>query len=244
VHGARGAGKCDFFAFGGMLEPAVAVAAWQACDPATKRADMPSARPPTPRQARHPNDAAPVCAPVPWALRPWHWLRAVLKRPLRLERRGVTVHIVLAPSAAAATSTATPEPDAGGALRRSHAELRALMRRHRDTRHLMRHLGYLEEALGRSGSRALRREVPVPVLRKALAQLDLLVRDEPSDALSTLRQRIDAAIGERSRFDSHDPVASSEVQVSEASHSLFDEMERSWTGQVPLADAPQAPPAR
>jgi len=167
-------------------------------------------------------------------MRPVHWLRDLLKRPLQLERRGLQVHVVLGPTAPAPLQAA-PELTPGEVLRRGHAELQALLARHPEVRHLMRHLGFIEQALARFGSRALKREVPLQVLRKGLEQLDLLARDEPSAGLADLRERIAAAIRQRARPD--EPDLSSTTEVSEASHSLFDEMERSWTGEIPLPKA-------
>ncbi len=159
------------------------------------------------------------------------WVRDLLQRPLKVERRGAQLHLVLGekPPEPPPPSVA---PTSGEALRRGHEELRALLRRHPETRHLMRHLGFIEQQLGRSGSRALKRDIPVPVLRKGLEQLDLLLRGETSEPLADLRARIDAAT--RSRGGAVEARVE-EVQVSEASHSLFDEMERSWTGQMPLS---------
>lgn len=163
---------------------------------------------------------------------PLTWVRDLLKRPLKVERRGAQLHLVLGeiPPEPAAVESA---PTAGEALRRGHEALRDLLRRHPETRHLMRHLGFIEQQLGRSGSRALKRDIPVPVLRKGLEQLDLLMRGATSEPLADLRARIDAAA--RSRGGAGE-ARTEEVQVSEASHSLFDEMERSWTGQMPLSE--------
>lgn len=169
---------------------------------------------------------------------PLQWLRGLLRRPLRLERRGLQLHVVLGATPDAAPEPPSP-PGAGALLRQGHDELRALLRRHPEVRHLMRHLGFVEQALARGGSRALRRDVPVPVLRKALEQLELLVRDEPSEGLAALRQRIADAVRDRAGAAAAGAVES--VQVSEATPSLFDEMERSWTGRMPLEPAP--PPA-
>jgi hypothetical protein len=186
---------------------------------------MPSLKPPPASPARASRAAKKSGGPVTW-------VRDLLKRPLKLERRGAQVHLVLGdrPVQPVAPSAA---PTAGEALRRGHEELRALLRRHPETRHLMRHLGFIEQQLGQSGSRALKRDIPVPVLRKGVEQLDLLLRDEPSEALAELRARIDAAARSRGGVVG---ARADEVQVSEASHSLFDEMERSWTGQMPLSE--------
>ena len=63
----------------------------------------------------------------------------------------------------------------------------------------MRHLAFVESEIGRFGSRALRREIPVPVLRKALEQFDLLVQGAPSEGLIYLRARMAEAVELRGR---------------------------------------------
>jgi hypothetical protein len=155
------------------------------------------------------------------------WLRSLLTQNVKLERRGLNVHVVLEP--AAAQDTTAPGSSAGEALRRAHTELRALLDRHPDTRHLMRHLAYVERAIARNGSRAFR-QVPPPVLERALEQLDLVLRGEQAHAITPLRERLERATKERPASAPHE----SAVDVSEASHSLFDEMEKSWTGQMPF----------
>ena len=107
----------------------------------------------------------------------------------------------------------------------------------------MRHLAFVESEIGRFGSRALRREIPVPVLRKALEQFDLLVQGAPSEGLIYLRARMAEAVELRGRaieIDEDTETRPGSLEVMEASHSLFDEMEKSWTGQVPL-DAANSP---
>jgi len=174
--------------------------------------------------------------------RPVTWVRELLKRPLKLELRGAQLHVVLGEKAEqqAAASTGT---SAGEALRRGHGELHDVLRRHRETRQLMRHLAFVESEIGRFGSRALRREIPVPVLRKALEQFDLLVQGAPSEGLIYLRARMAEAVELRGRaieIDEDTETRPGSLEVMEASHSLFDEMEKSWTGQVPL-DAANSP---
>lgn len=156
----------------------------------------------------------------------------LLKRPLKLERRDGQIHVVLGDKPAGPP----PPPSAGQALRHGHDALRGLLRRHPEARHLMRHLGYVEQMINRFGSRALKREVPVPVLAKALEQLDLLARGEPSAPIADLRARIAAAVeNRRAAQDKDSETHPASLEVTEASHSLFDEMERSWTGQIPPA---------
>lgn len=167
---------------------------------------------------------------------PLAWLRGLLSRPLKLERRGVQLHVVLGEPKQPPEAPARP----GEMLRRGHEALRALLARHPDARHLMRHLSFFEQALGRQGSRALRSEMPLQVLSRAHEQLEMLLREDSTPELAALAARLERAVKDRSRVEDESP-ASSTVQVSEASHSLFDEMERSWTGSIPLGDKLQPP---
>ncbi|MFT3664865.1 hypothetical protein [Piscinibacter sp.] len=177
------------------------------------------------------------------ASRPAHRLRELLQRPLKLELRGAQLHVVLADKA-----ERRPEAPAGASagemLRRGHAELGELLRRHPETRQLMRHLAFTEAQIGRFGSRALKLEIPVPVLRKALEQFDLLLQGAPSEALACLRARIAETVEVRGRaleIDEDTETRPGSLEVIEASHSLFDEMERSWTGHVPLDNSAESP---
>jgi hypothetical protein len=188
-------------------------------------------RRPLPTQPRSPRTAS-------WPLRPLHWLQSLLRRRLRVERRGWQLHVLLE----APPSEQEASPAGGEALRRAHGELRVLLNRHADARRMMRHLGYIERALARSGSRALRK-IPTPVLRKGLEQLELLVRDADGAGLAPLRTRLEEILGRRPR-ELGEPTRPQAVHMSEATHSLFDEVERSWTGKIPLDEPPPAPPAR
>lgn len=125
----------------------------------------------------------------------------------------------------------------GQALREAHRSLRALIKQHPGLKQVMPHLAYIERALGRKGSRALMR-VPVAVLQRGLEQLERLQAEQPRDALRALRTRLVEAIALRSvarntTIAGHH-AAGPALEVLEASHSEFDEVERSWTGSVPL----------
>ena len=170
-------------------------------------------------------------------------VRDLLKRPLKLEVRGANVHVVLggAQERQGASSIGT---SAGEALRRGHADLHRLLCQHPETRQLMRHLTFVEQTIGRFGSRAIKREIPVPVMRRAVEQLDLLVQGSPTEGLVYLRARLLEAVQIRDaavEVDEETETRPGSLEVSEASHSLFDEMERSWTGEIPLGNPPAAP---
>jgi hypothetical protein len=207
------------------------------------------AKTPTPGQSVTVPNLAPAAEPA----KPLRWVQDLFKRKLRLERQGVQIHVRLDPP-----PPASPLPEAPEAaelrrrqtLRQARTELHTLLDRHADTRHVVPHLSYLEQMLARSGLRAIGR-LPLPVLHKALTQLESLIHDEPGEGLAELRRRMAAVIAVRlggtpgqapanpqlmSDFHTED-----RLEVSEGSHSQFDELERSWTGTVPEAVAALAP---
>ena len=89
------------------------------------------------------------------------------------------------------------------------------------------------------------------MLHKALTQLESLMQDEPGAGLAELRRRMAEVISLRLGGTPSAPGAASaaspnlmsdfhtddRMEVSEASHSQFDELERSWSGTLPDAVA-------
>jgi hypothetical protein len=190
--------------------------------------------PPKPPSDSH----APVSEPVQRSRpRPLRWLKSLLKGRLRLERRGINVHVRLDP--ASIEETRVPASSQGQMLREAHVALRAALDRHPDARRTLRHLVYLEETIARHGSRVWKK-VPPPVLHRAQTQLELLMRQSSHPALDLLHARIAEVMQARTGFGAL--TRPQELQVMEASHSMFDEMERSWTGQVPLETPRDEPP--
>ena len=122
-----------------------------------------------------------------------------------------------------------------GALRRDFKELHSLFGKDLVLRRSMPHLSYVERALARTGSRGLL-EIPLQILENALEQLDGAVHDSSTLTLDELRARLERAIEalahRRARFEN-----SRHVEVSEATHSLFEELDRTWTAPAPLSDA-------
>ena len=164
--------------------------------------------------------------------RPLAWLRGHLFRP-----EGIT-GTTLVP----ASSTLPAQPiveSRGQSLRAAHRALHGLMKERPALRRLMPHLAYIERSLRKHGSRALLRLSAV-VLQRGLEQLETLQADEPRDALRALRTRLVEAIALRNVAKSvTSPGAlpagtGAAVEVMEASQSEFDEVERSWTGSMPL----------
>ena len=194
---------------------------------------MPPPKPPSDSPAPAP-DSEPVPRSRP---RPLRWLKSLLKGRLRLERRGIHVHVRLDP--AAIEETRLPASSQGQMLREAHVALRGVLDSHPDARRTLRHLVYLEETIARQGSRVWKK-VPPPVLHRAQTQLELLMRQRSHPALEALHARIAEVMHARTGFGAL--TRPQELQVMEASHSMFDEMERSWTGQVPLETPRDEPP--
>ena len=152
-------------------------------------------------------------------LHPLRWIKKFFSRPLKLKRIGLQWHVVFDVSRMAAPASTKPG-SRGEALRMAHLALQALLVEHRDTRHVMPHLGHLEQALARQGSRALI-ELPVKLLQRALDQLDTIQSAAQAEALVPLRLRVEEAVRQRTPVNLRGDIAN--VEVQEASVSQFDE---------------------
>jgi len=135
-------------------------------------------------------------------------------------------------------------------------DLYSLLERHPASRRTMRHLDLIERTLRHVDIDAVE-ALPVKVLTKGLAELEALVWDWSPVGLATLRSRLAVTVKRRcheanaltssqferqdtERYDSSAPRI--EAEVNEVSHELYEEMERSWSGQMPaeLAEAQRA----
>jgi hypothetical protein len=130
-------------------------------------------------------------------------------------------------------------------------DLYSLLERHPASRQTMRHLDLIERTLRRMDIDAVE-ALPVKVLAKGLDELEALVRDWSAEGLAEVRSRLAVKVKERrheasalttsqfERYDSHAPQM--QAEVNEVSHELYEEMERSWSGQMPaeLAAAQRA----
>jgi hypothetical protein len=127
-------------------------------------------------------------------------------------------------------------------------DLYTLLERHPASRQTMRHLDLIERTLRRIDIDAVE-ALPVKVLAKGLDELEALVWDWSPVGLATLRSRLAVTVKLRrheanastssqlERYDTSTPRI--EAEVNEVSHELYEEMERSWSGQMPaeLAEA-------
>lgn len=157
------------------------------------------------------------------------WASKLFSRPLKLKRIGWQWHVVFAETRMQAPNS--KGTSRGEALRMAHEALQGLLAQHDDARHIVPHLIHLEQALARSGSRALL-ELPDKLLRRAMDQLDMLEGGTRSELLMPLRMRIDEALRRRAPVNLRGDIANIEVQ--EASPSQFDEAEVSWTNRMEL----------
>jgi hypothetical protein len=219
----------------------------------------PAATPKAPSAARAKGDAkaAPAAkakktaarteakgSPLARALRaPLRFVGDLFARELRLERDGKNLNIKLASKASAAPAATKPQAPPSPAeieLNQMRAELKKLLDVHPGTRRVMRHLVYFERALATDGLRALI-EIPEEVLGTALEQLEKLVSNWSNRDLATLRSKMSVAVVNRSK----DPFygtggvkpslfnTDSRLQVGDATHSMFLELERQYQGLVP-----------
>jgi len=121
-------------------------------------------------------------------------------------------------------------------------DLYSLLERHPASRQTMRHLDLIERTLRRIDIDAVE-ALPVKVLAKGLDELEALVRDWSPVGLAAVRSRLAVQVKQRrheadaltsSQFDRYDSNAPRiEPEVNEVSHELYEEMERSWSGQMP-----------
>ena len=174
--------------------------------------------------------AAPDAKAAPGSLR---WVKGALGRPLKLERQGAHLQVVLVDRR---RTPATAKPESTSQLR---AELRARLR---DTEHnpavrVMRHLIVVHDELTRKGWAGVG-ALPSKVIGHALMQTEMLASQEASASLATLVERLGALKAaalarEERKTHLHDLAHGESPEVSETTHEEFEEMERSWLGTVP-----------
>jgi len=175
-----------------------------------------------------------------------HRVRQLLARPLRIVRRGLVLHVVLARAPSDAATTAPdprplrPAANLGGdpvalELRQIGKQLRHRLNRHALSRTVFAQLCIVERELGRHGYAVLR-SLPVELLHAALEQLGC-VTGQPAGELGTLRTKmLDAILARRSKagdFDGHLALsvfdAPHKLEVHEAGASAFFHAEEEWT---------------
>lgn len=164
-------------------------------------------------------------------------MRRLLERPISVKQGTLTLGVT------ASNQRAQARDEERERVRRMRRDLYTLMQQHPDSRHLMRHLDMVERCLRREGYAAVE-ALPVRVITKALAQLETIVWDWTPTGLAELRSRLAVMVKDR-QVEAEQEAAStaaaeldmatqhSAADVSEVDHATFEEMERSWIGQMP-----------
>ncbi|MEP7298650.1 MAG: hypothetical protein ABI702_20890 [Burkholderiales bacterium] len=178
-------------------------------------------------------------------------VRSFLQKPIRLDEGGLSL------GASAKSQRDRAREERHLRVRRIRRDLYDLLGQHPSSRRLMRHLAAVERTLQTGGLRGFE-ALPVRVIARALAEMDSLVRDWSPVGLAELRSRMAVIVKTRPQesasmpLDSlpesnHGPVsvhagfsASLPADVTEVDHAEFEEMERSWVGVVPTANAAPA----
>lgn len=215
--------------------PMTAAIQARASDDSSKRLSKKDGRPP--ENGKRANPAKAAKPGRHWS--PLRWIQSLLRRPVKLKRIGLQLHVVLEDPSS--TPQGAKTSGRGEALRLAHVALHDLLAQHEGARQLFPHLSHVEQALARHGSQALA-TTPISVLQRAMDQLDNLEGTARAHDLMTLRLRVDEAIKRRTPVNLRGDVAS--IEVTDVSHSKYDEAESQWTGRVPLDAAGEPASAR
>jgi hypothetical protein len=159
-------------------------------------------------------------------------LRGVLKRPLRLERRGLQLHLVLVDRRRNPSPLAVPTD----AQQLSELGDRLLAIDHEHATTGMRQLVALHDKLRRKGWGAVE-IMPARDLARALTQCELLASLEPSSAMSMLVERLRilkaaAEAREERRALARADELDGQVEVTETSFDAFHDTQRGWVDTV------------
>ena len=174
-------------------------------------------------------------------------MRQLLQKPIEVDEKG---NFTLGRSDRGERKKALKETHRR--VRQIRLDLFNLLGQHPSSRRLMRHLAMVERTLqaeGIDGFEAL----PVRFIARALTELESLVWDWSPSGLAELRSRMAVLVKNRPRPVRPASVApdgvptalspalesdfhmNGKADVSEATHAEFEEMERSWVGQIPKA---------
>lgn len=167
-----------------------------------------------------------------------HTVRRFFERPVKLEGG----HLTLGVAQRSVQEQARELEAERQCWYRMTDDLDALLDQRAASRAQVRHLRLVEAALRHGGFDDVQ-AMPVRVVIKALAELEMLVTDWSPAGLAEFRSRL--AVMVKARAAELKPVeveldVSGVAEVSEAEgvdHSVFEDMERSWAGQMPASVA-------
>ena len=163
-----------------------------------------------------------------------HTAKLLVVGHVRLKRRGKDIVVVLEERGAqSAAAPAGKEADVkGGGLESAmlfamQSELADVLDYHAGTRTTLRHLAIFEKKFKQHGVAALH-ALPVPLLQRALHQLDTLCADLATPAVVDLRSRMEIAIMERETLQSGPPTVNG--------LSTFNTADKLQVAEVPVSD--------
>lgn len=172
-------------------------------------------------------------------------VRRFLERPISVKQGNVTLGVP------ASSLRAQARDEQRRRTRRMRRDLYELMQQHPTSRQLMRHLDLVERTLRDEGYAAVE-ALPVRVIGKALTQLEKLVWDWTPVGLAELRSRLAVTIKNRQpearRAADQEAASTAAIEldmatrhsaavVTEVDHADYEEMQRSWAGEMPPAVA-------
>lgn len=177
-----------------------------------------------------------------------HSVGTFFKRPLSLQNGEISLGVARSTLIEQARATERKH------VRRMRADLFFMLEQHPASRELVRSLALVERTMQRSGFEGVD-QLPQKVLARALTELERLVWDWSPVGLAELRSRLAVLVknkpveiakaaapesespeGPASRISVFAGLDSAQpADVSEVDHELFEEMERSWVGQIPKA---------
>ena len=177
-----------------------------------------------------------------------HSVGAFFMRPLSLQNGEISLGVARSTLIEQARATEHKH------VRRMRADLFFMLEQHPASRDLVRSLALVERTMQRSGFDGVN-QLPQKVLARALTELERLVWDWSPEGLAELRSRLAVLVknkpvqpekaagadlesleGPASKISVFAGLDSAQpADVSEVDHELFEEMERSWVGQIPKA---------
>lgn len=177
-----------------------------------------------------------------------HSVGTFFKRPLSLQNGEISLGVARSTLIEQARATERKQ------VRRMRADLFFMLEQHPASRDLVRALALVERTMQRSGFEGVDK-LPQKVLARALVELERLVRDWSPVGLAELRSRLAVLVKNKPIEPEKAAVAESEspegpaskisvfagldsaqpADVSEVDHEVYEEMERSWVGQIPKA---------
>jgi hypothetical protein len=170
------------------------------------------------------------------------WMKSILGRPLSLQRRDGGLHMTLV------ERRRSPDVIQAESMERLREELRLrlLEIEHRHATSVMRHLVLVHDVLGRQGWAGVQ-AMNSALLRKAIAQVQMLVDHEPSARLRRLvvklRMMQVAAEVREERMQVHAQALAdgAPLEVSEISVEEFESSQREWDATMPAPLDPLDP---